>query len=211
MSLSAKAAFAAMALFGMAMPAAAATIDFNNLARNGTGFRYLPDHAMTFGDYVFTAQHSLASPYLVFDRNSPINADPGGATFAHQWSGTTMTLARTDGELFDLAGFNFTDLFNNGAAATQILLFDYGNGQQETRSFTSDALAGMQFLPLFRTRLRQVSFTPTGGGGWWQIDNVTVDVSAVPEPSSWAMMIMGTFGIGASLRRRQRQLSMAQA
>ena len=32
------------------------------------------------------------------------------------------------------------------------------------------------------------------------LDNVSL--TAVPEPASWAMMIVGLFGLGAALRRR---------
>jgi hypothetical protein len=39
------------------------------------------------------------------------------------------------------------------------------------------------------------------------VDNIVVDepiVSGVPEPATWAMMILGFAGIGAALRRRNR-------
>jgi hypothetical protein len=40
------------------------------------------------------------------------------------------------------------------------------------------------------------------------IDNLRVDITAVPEPATWLMMIMGFGGMGAVLRRR-RVLALA--
>ena len=35
--------------------------------------------------------------------------------------------------------------------------------------------------------------------------------ATIPEPASWAMMILGFFGLGAALRRRQSGLACAKA
>jgi len=35
------------------------------------------------------------------------------------------------------------------------------------------------------------------------IDNITVTAAAVPEPASWALMLLGFGGIGAAIRRRR--------
>lgn len=37
------------------------------------------------------------------------------------------------------------------------------------------------------------------------LDNVRLDISAVPEPSTWAMMILGIGMVGGAMRRRARQ------
>lgn len=42
-----------------------------------------------------------------------------------------------------------------------------------------------------------------------EIDNIGV-VSAVPEPGTWAMMLLGFGAIGFSMRRRQRTATLAQ-
>jgi hypothetical protein len=41
------------------------------------------------------------------------------------------------------------------------------------------------------------------------MDDVTynADASAIPEPASWAMMLLGFFGLGAGLRARRRTLA----
>jgi hypothetical protein len=54
----------------------------------------------------------------------------------------------------------------------------------------------------------QVRFAETDTGGFFQmgVDNVVVDAtSAVPEPATWAMMMVGLFGVGGLLRHRRQQ------
>jgi len=68
-------------------------------------------------------------------------------------------------------------------------------------------------------------FLSNGGGWWFTADlvnssgatfNVAArdafrDVPSVPEPATWAMMLMGFGGMGALLRRNRRQARMAFA
>lgn len=53
----------------------------------------------------------------------------------------------------------------------------------------------------------RIVFSQTSGGGL-EFDNFTVGANAVPEPGTWAMMILGFGAMGAVLRRR-RALSIA--
>jgi hypothetical protein len=62
----------------------------------------------------------------------------------------------------------------------------------------------------------EVSYgTHPGGGGLaglnlgWQLDGHYDVVTAVPEPASWAMTILGTGLLGATSRRRRRTLAVA--
>jgi hypothetical protein len=42
-------------------------------------------------------------------------------------------------------------------------------------------------------------------------ESVTGFVAAVPEPSTWAMMILGFFGIGAMTYRRRKSSALSAA
>jgi hypothetical protein len=44
-------------------------------------------------------------------------------------------------------------------------------------------------------------------GGY--VDNIKLETGAVPEPATWAMMIMGFASIGAALRRRRAAVAFA--
>jgi hypothetical protein len=44
-------------------------------------------------------------------------------------------------------------------------------------------------------------------GGY--VDNIKLETGAVPEPATWAMMIMGFASIGAALRRRRPAVALA--
>ena len=114
--------------------------------------------------------------------------------------------------LFDLAGnFNpgYQDIKNlrvdAGGATYSDYAFDItGTGpsnmgwRTESYGFTA---AGSS------TTLTFTSLTHTAGGA--ALDNVRVS-AAVPEPASWALMVIGFGGLGAALRSRRR-LSTATA
>jgi hypothetical protein len=46
---------------------------------------------------------------------------------------------------------------------------------------------------------------------FYTLDNVQVTAAAVPEPASWALMIGGFFGLGATLRGARRRTAAAAA
>lgn len=100
---------------------------------------------------------------------------------------------------FDLGG----NARGDGNKTTTITLGDF------SQSITLGSSSALQ--------LYSYSFTTTGGvldfadlvGGSGNIgnilDNVTVMTSAVPEPSTWAMMILGFFGVGFMAYRRNNR------
>lgn len=52
-----------------------------------------------------------------------------------------------------------------------------------------------------------IGVAPGAGDGTFEIDAVNPVVAAVPEPATWAMMILGLGGVGAAMRRaRARRL-----
>ena len=81
------------------------------------------------------------------------------------------------------------------------------------RNDVMDQTVGFNFGPFdtFTLAYTDAAGNPfTGGGGTpvgliEVIDNVTFDVAdrVVPEPGSWALMILGFGGVGAALRRRR--------
>jgi hypothetical protein len=41
------------------------------------------------------------------------------------------------------------------------------------------------------------------------LDNVSLDISGVPEPETWAMLVLGVFGIGAMLRLARQKFEIS--
>jgi PEP-CTERM motif len=81
-------------------------------------------------------------------------------------------------------------------------------GDNSTQTFALSRIAN-SFFGLTSDRLiKSIAFGPNGNGistsGSTAIDNLTIGVAgAVPEPATWAMMIVGFGLIGAVARRRQ--------
>jgi hypothetical protein len=96
---------------------------------------------------------------------------------------------------------DFTSVLINGTAATLTSLND---GLTQFASATSVPITGGQLNTLTVNGLSrgngsyggQISFTPN---------------SAVPEPGTWAMMLLGFGGMGMAMRRRRRTVLIAQA
>jgi hypothetical protein len=43
------------------------------------------------------------------------------------------------------------------------------------------------------------------------LDNVSLSIAPVPEPASWAMMLVGFGGLGATLHASRRKAAIATA
>lgn len=97
--------------------------------------------------------------------------------------------------------------------------FVYFHGNQITGVFADDpllptfspvpafGLEGATFS-IFNTDLYGNTSTPQGFRGVWDLADAVV--TGVPEPSTWAMLLLGLLGVGAMLRRRRRPARLAQ-
>jgi hypothetical protein len=75
-----------------------------------------------------------------------------------------------------------------------------------TLDFTTNLTAGQHILQLQATRI----FAPGAGVTSQYFDNVSLDVeAAVPEPSTWAMLILGFVGVGFMAYRRRNGAPLA--
>jgi len=109
--------------------------------------------------------------------------------------------------LFDTSGNTIVTLLVNGFTSTQanIVGDTFGNIGVPI----SGTLGGFEFINpnISLTGTNQplngqvLSMSVTGGS--FQLTSV----AAVPEPATWAMMLVGFFGIGATLRYRRRRTS----
>lgn len=113
----------------------------------------------------------------------------------------TLTFAGSS----NAVGFYTTGLQTTFGAVFQV---NYDNGTSQTIDIPVNTDGGVSFFGLVDTNSFSSITISRPGTDAWGIDNLTYAfpsaVADVPEPSTWAMMILGLAGIGASLRRRRR-------
>lgn len=129
---------------------------------------------------------------------------------------TNATIDLQDGGLFNDAEFS---LFGGNATAVNFTAID---DMGEVFTFSNLALTNGQnqfgFQGINGETIRSISFTTVGGTGVQSLLQVRLNPSVsdgggtpggvVPEPATWAMLIVG-FGLTGVARRRQRSLSVA--
>jgi hypothetical protein len=142
---------------------------------------------------------------LLFWGTEPYNADPDGNTLSHNYGGTTMTLTKIGGGLFEFNTIDLADVFNNGSGGDVQFDFLFGNSSTSQTTVTLDNLVGLQRFTFNLLGLSQVSWTPlTTEGQWLQLDHIIVDasVSQVPIPAALWLFGSGLLGLLGFNRKR---------
>ena len=154
--------------------------------------------------------------FAVMAAYQPAKALPTDAPVAPNLMSQTFT---TDGGwLSGWAAFLEEDGLYNDFAFVRVY-----NDEVNFQLFQSDAfsVAPLGYTPWtkFYRQLGAGTYTLEAGIGndtdnfglsYLMLDSFAVTAS-IPEPASWAMMILGFFGLGAALRRRQSGLACAKA
>ncbi len=194
----------------LALPAGAQILDFNDLTTPIT--QDVGSSYEKYGFRITIAPDPSIAPdayLLVWASDESLNADPGGATLTTGYSGNIVTLSAISGAAFRFDSIDLTDAFNGifagpkGDVAFELALA--GGGSQALTISLAD-MPGLQHFS-FGTDVTSVSFQGlTTLSQWVQFDNITLTGGngVVPEPASWAMLIVGFGLVGAMLRRRER-------
>ena len=150
---------------------------------------------------------------------SGMTADTGPGTFDDFLPDAAIATGLNANEWYRLTqSINFVNSTFGGDDVVSFALFNSGGtqiGSTVTRSWDAGYLGSDRFYPTatlapvdqlnFRT-----AYTTVGTG--FYIDDVSYSVSnapAVPEPTTWAMMIGGFGIVGGALRRRSTKLAIA--
>lgn len=182
-----------------ASPVSAEVIDFDSLGfPGGAEVQPLTFASFVLGDYRFTALDPQRAPLVIRAQQDINNADPGGATLGLNTYGDMpgFEFSRIDGAAFDFTGFQATH-FNNsttseGNGGTLQIYFDGVIGFNGSY----DRNPGLQDYVLAGIDVRSVRIS---SNNLLQVDNLVVS-SAVPEPSTWLMLIAGFAAVALRLR-----------
>jgi hypothetical protein len=87
--------------------------------------------------------------------------------------------------------------------------FEFSNG--DSANFASSDAASLYATPHFLGVISDTAFTSllitapdTAGFNHLNVEGIIVGQAVVPEPATWAMMLLGFGGLGAALRQRRR-------
>jgi hypothetical protein len=121
-----------------------------------------------------------------------------GFIYSGQSAGIPLTISRTGGGAFFLQSLAYATSFGNSASPISYTLNFAAGGS---------ANGVLNIGEVFQTfsvnaNLSSLVLGPSDGDNYTAIDNVSYSLAAVPEPATWAMMVLGFGGAGALLRRR---------
>jgi len=175
-------------LLGGAAQAATTTVTFNGLpGPNGAVFT----GPYTEGGFSVSATAGQVFEGTVFGNGNPAPSLVVGSVFG---GGPNGTVSVTDGgSNFSLTSFDLAG--NNGAADFTVTGFE---GASQIFSFSGSVNAGFvvfQTVTGLTAKINDVTFALTSNGTSLNLDNIVLG-TAIPETSTWAMMLLGCAGLG---------------
>ncbi len=203
------AATAALTLLG-GNAAQAAILDFDDVDITGAPFGYFEPlgpsyHGLTWTNWaLIDVQNYGASGYT----NGNVTLRNTACACANDFGQTVDTISGATP--FRLDSGYFTSAWNDGA--TLVVTGLLGGNQVAQNSFVLNT-SGPSFLT-FGWVVDTLEFSISGGvdnpvllgaGDYFGVDNLSI--SAVPEPATWSLVLLGIGALGAGLRGRRRALA----
>jgi hypothetical protein len=167
----------------------------------------LIDYTLTFGDPDGAGPATGGAGTLVLNLPAPLSSTSGYISLSPGSTNGSGTLAASDfvslTATVDGFSFDFTGIGNN---ANQIASLGFDNGAlANINTASSGGTASNEHLQVFSIGSSgyQLSAYPgVGFNGSGSFSASAGVVAAVPEPSTWAMMILGFCGVGFMAYRR---------
>ena len=140
---------------------------------------------------------------------SPPTTEHGEKGLQYMIAPTLMTAV--DGSLFDVTSLDAATGDQWYSGDTSMVLTGTRSNGSHIEATLGIGLAFRTFALVGFTNLVSLQFSKPLFSGHLGIDNIAVGPSAVPEPATWAMMIIGFGMIGGGARYRQRGAKVAVA
>ncbi|WP_422344363.1 PEPxxWA-CTERM sorting domain-containing protein [Parasphingorhabdus sp.] len=188
---------AAVAAMALTAPAQAAVISFDDLGgSNGDVFT---------GPYIEDGFTVSAVRGDVFEGHIFGNPEPS-LVFGSVFGGGPVGSVQVLGGIFNFNSFDLTT--QNGTGEYQV--DGFLNGSSVFSLAGSLSPGGFQTISGLAGNIDQLNFILTANGTSVNLDNIDVS-AAVPEPATWAFMILGFGAIGGALRRRKTNVKVSYA
>jgi hypothetical protein len=173
-----------------------------------SGVEFLPNSTYTQDGFTFQNSYGATGGYgnWIALGVPSYNANGEVADIFQNYQGTSNTITENDGNPFSFQSIGLADVYNYGNGGDIEFTFNYAAGGSTTETVSlASGILGLQTFNFNQSGLSSVVFTPTTTEGpWIQFDNVGVNGSsgAVPEPATWAMMLLGFGMVGFAMRKR---------
>lgn len=164
---------------------------------------------------------ALADTYR-FDVTDPA-ATLGGQPFQNYYFfiDNSTAPASSDADTFSYNVTDFGTTFSADQVMDTVTFYDSNSFGGFSNNFTTtfeqgpQAYQGSTSMPMFQNATYHYDTDQEGGGETLQITNISAappgTISAAPEPSAWALMMLGVSLIGWALGYRKRVLNDHQA
>lgn len=199
----------------LATNAQASTIDFE--AQFFDGFGYAETAFIEDGFRVAIAPTSIFGMFLINDPSKQLGlCGPGcasnGTTAYYGLNETSISFSQSNGGLFSLKSFDAAQTFLGLDRPLTLTLTGTKTSGLVTNTVSVIADAAGAFTTFsFDDFVDLTSFTITGSQEFpeFALDNVVFTAGAVPEPATWAMMLVGFGMVSYAMRKRRPQVTYA--
>jgi hypothetical protein len=193
-----KALAVAATIFVLASPAKATIVNFNGIAAPGS-FSFFGNGPLTLSGATFTSNGTI----FVIDPGFYGSSYANGGFLSDDFAGRTDALTVTLPAGIHFVSFDFGALFSGRPVSANVAL----NGGPATAITAADSINGTHVLDHFSfssaSAISTVTLTLPDSPQFNAIDNFTFLASAVPEPATWVMMLLGFACVGLTAYRRR--------
>jgi hypothetical protein len=207
-----------------AQPAAALVINFATLVpplpvTNSFGFYFTTTRPYSLDGFTFNTNLGGSWDLGAFVTGSPSHPIGGDSTTSLSLNGNSTLTIQSSGGTFGLTSVDLAKWYVGQSGYTFDVTFtgNLAGGGQVSQTFSvTDNTGGTPVLSTYDfSGFSNLTSVEVAQGSWaadtaWQMDNLVV-TTAVPELSTWAMLLFGFAGVGFMAYRRKSKPALLAA